>query len=388
LPALASALALVTFAVSCGHTAESTNARPPPRTLDRDEVAQLIPKRVADRAGWADDVIVAIRLTDKVPTPERVCAVLAVVEQESGYRPDPAVRNLPAIVRRGLADKLDRLGPLREPALGALLAGRAPGAKHTFGERIARLRTERDLDRFFRDVTRSYEAQMPGSFAVARALSATLGRGGIESLNPVTTAGSMQVKVSFARELGRAEGLDDDDVRELLYTRGGGVRFGTARLIGYPARYTDIVHRFADFNAGVYASRNAAFQEMLADLTGRDLALDGDLLLWDERGEPLDQDSKTLGALLAFGAAHDLSQWRVRKDARKEKSLELEETKTWTRVREAWQEKHGRAPPYARVPDVTLSSPKLSRELTTAWFADRVNRRYLSCRTRVSRLPG
>lgn len=386
LPLVACLLAPAVLATACAHSSDAPSG-PPPRTLDRDEVAQLIPERVMDRAGWADDVLVAIRLTKKEPTPERVCAVLAVIEQESGYRADPAVANLPKIVRSALAEKLDRLGPLQEPALAALLAGRAPGARETFGERIDKLRTERDLDRFFRDVTRAYREDMPGSFAVATALSAVLGKGGVEDLNPVTTAGSMQVKVDFARELGKEEGLDDDDVRELMYTRGGGVRFGTARLIGYPAHYTDILHRFADFNAGVYASRNAAFQEQLSDLTGRQLTLDGDLLLWDEPDDPSDDDSHTLRALLAFGEKHDLSAWRVRRDARKEKSVAFEDTDTWRRVREVWRQKHGKEPAYARVPDVALSSPKITRKLTTAWFADRVKRRYLSCRTRLSRLP-
>ena len=84
---------------------------------------------------------------------------------------------------------------------------------------------------------------------------------GIDDLNPVTTAGPMQVQVSFARGM---SGLSDAETRELLYTRFGGVRFGTARLLGYAAAYDDVLYRFADYNAGMYSSRNAAFQEQLA----------------------------------------------------------------------------------------------------------------------------
>jgi hypothetical protein len=109
--------------------------------------------------------------------------------------------------------------------------------------------------------------------------------------------------------------LDDAELRELLYTRAGGVRFGTATLIGYVAHYDDIRFRFADYNAGVYASRNAAGQTMLSDLTGITLVPDGDVL--------------------------------------------------------------------ARIPEVSLSSPKLSKPRTTAWFAQSVVARYDTCRQRL-----
>lgn len=383
---LVPSLLIVVFALAlapaCAHRPEivPTPTAPP---LEASEVARLLPAKVKDRDGWADDVIAAIRLTKKEPTAERVCAVLAVIEQESGYQADPIVADLPRIVRRGLEEKLAPLGPLAGPALDALLELQAPGSAQSFGARIARLRTERDLDRLFRDIRDATRDKMPGPFGVGEALSALLGKGTLDDLNPVTTAGSMQVKVSFAKELGEREGLDDDDVRELLYTRGGGVRFGTARLIGYPASYADITHRFADYNAGVYASRNAMFQTMLAALTGRPLVPDGDLLAWDDDGDPQDVVTHSLAALLAFGEARGLSAWSVKRDAKKEKSVDFEDTKLWKEVRAAWEEKTGQAAPYARVPDVALVSPKLSKPRTTAWFAASVKRRYDACRAKV-----
>jgi hypothetical protein len=367
--------------VGCAHT---PSPPPPPLTpaLEPADVARLLPQTVKDKDAWADDIVVAIRMTGKVPTAERACAVIAIIGQESGFKADPSVANLPQIVRDGIDEKLAPLGPLAGPARDAILAGRAPGETRTFGERIAALKTERDLDRFFRDVAAAYRSEMPGSFAVAQALSFLLGKGSLADLNPVTTAGSMQVKVSFARALGEKDGLSDDDVRELLYTRGGGVRFGTARLIGYPAHYDDVISRFADYNAGVYSARNAALQTQLADLTGLPLVPDGDLLAWDDDGEPKDIETKSLQALLRFGELHGLSARTVRRDALKEKSIDLEQTETWKAVKQAWAQKHGRAAPYARLPEVALSSPKLSRPRTTAWFAESVKRRYVECRSR------
>jgi hypothetical protein len=36
----------------------------------------------------------------------------------------------------------------------------------------------------------------------------------------------------------------------------------------------------------------------------------------------------------------------------------------------------------ARLPQIDLKSPKISRKLTTAWFADRVNQRWKQCMAR------
>jgi hypothetical protein len=347
--ALGTVLAAIVL-VSCAHRRETPSAP----VLDARDVVELVGPAATDRAGWANDIVAAIRLAGKDPTAERACAVIAIIEQESGYQPDPAVPNLPHIVTKALEDKLAPLGPLAKPALRAVVDDDTRA-------RISRLRTERDLDRLFRE---TIAAKLPA--AVTSVI-------GIDDLNPVTTAGPMQVQVAFAREM---SGLSDAETRELLYTRFGGVRFGTARLLGYAAEYDDVVYRFADYNAGTYSSRNAAFQEELAWLVGRRLALDGDLL--DYRGG----DSQTLQAALTFGGLYGVSERRVRRDLEKEKSIELEDTEVWHAVRDAWRQRTGKATPYARVPEVTLASPKLSRSRTTAWFAESVKKRYAACRRR------
>ena len=77
--------------------------------------------------------------------------------------------------------------------------------------------------------------------------------------------------------------LDDDyAVRDELYTRHGGMYYGVLQLLGYETGYDRKIYRFADFNAGRYSSRNAAFQKQIAVLSGQPLASDGDLLLYDK----------------------------------------------------------------------------------------------------------
>lgn len=345
------------------------------------EVEHHLPAKVKDRGGWAADIIAGIEATGKAATLERVCAVVAIIGQESGFQTDPVVSDLPRIVRHGLEVKFAKLGPLAPLAVTAVLATKAPGATETFEKRVAKLRTERDLDRLFRDIASAFRDRFPGSVMVASAVSKILGKGWLDDLNPVTTAGSMQVEVAFAKELEGLSDLSDAALRERLYDRADGVRAGSVRLLGYDASYADIIYRFADYNAGVYAARNAAFQSMLAELTNQPLTLDGDLLAYNADGGVKSVDSKTMLAMLAFGKGHELSEWSVRRAANQEKKRDFEDTDIWAAVRGAWEKKTGKKPAYARIPTVTLVSPKMSVGRTTAWFAEAVKRRYGACRT-------
>lgn len=350
--------------------------------LDEASAAKRIPAHISDREGWAEDIVAAIRLLKKEPTLERVCAVIAVIQQESGFQKDPAVANLPKIVREGLTEKFAKLGPLASPAVAALLAGSAPNSKESFESRINKLKTEKDLDRLFRDIESAYRERLPGTFAVASALSYLIGKGSLRDLNPVTTAGSMQVKVSYAKSLKGNSDLSDADIREQIYTRAGGVRYGTARLLDYPASYDDILYRFADYNAGVYASRNAAFQKQLSFLTGIPLKEDGDLLAYEKDGEAKDFETETLKALLQFAKVQDYMAWTAKRDAAKEKTADFEETTSWKEVRSAWEKKKGSPPPYASMPNLELNSPKLRKTRSTEWFAKSVKSHYQACRGR------
>ncbi|NTX51502.1 DUF1615 family protein [Myxococcus sp. CA039A] len=360
---------------------------PPPPRLSVQQVTQLLPPHVKEREGWARDVLAALEAEDVPPSPSAVCSVLAVIEQESGFQSDPAVPNLPRMVRTRLEEHADTLGPLGHKALASVLAGKAAGQKRTFDERLRTVRTERDLDRLFRDMLAYYEAEYPTTFATMNLASALFSSRRLEDLNPVTTAGSMQVSVRYAVEK-EGEDADPVKVRESLYTRAGGVRFGTARLIGYEAAYPQPLFRFADYNAGVYASRNAALQAQVGQLTRVSLVLDGDLQLYDKNGDPRSEDSKSLAALLAFRRDHapELSERQVRRDVKKEKEEDFESTETFRAVKRVYANQTGESPAYAQLPQVTLQSPKLKGERTTAWFARSVDARFQKCQGRYSAL--
>jgi hypothetical protein len=356
-----------------------------PARVSAAEAAQLVPPDVKDRAGWGRDVVAVLEAHALWPDRPAVCSVLAVIEQESGFQANPPVPNLSKLVRKKLEEEAGKFGPLGPPAMRKLLEEKAEGQTQSFSERLERVRTEQDLDRVFRDMLAHYRQKFGAAYAAANMLGQLFKGQALEDLNPITTAGSMQVSVRYARELAERQGKDPEKVRDELYTRYGGIYYGASRLLGYTADYTEPSHRFADYNAGFYASRNASLQAQVAALTGLPVAPDGDLLAYDKRGEPVGKDSQTLLAFLAFRerfAPETLSERELRRDLREEKKPGLEETETWATVRRVYQEQKGKKPPYAQLPEVTISSPKMSRDRSTAWFARNVDIRYRRCMAR------
>ncbi|MEE7561571.1 DUF1615 family protein, partial [Xanthomonas sp. Kuri4-2] len=237
------------------------------------DIARRLPASLPDRQGWASEVYVALASQDIATDPEHLCAVLAVIEQESTYQANPAVPNLGRIARQ----EIDRRAAAHHVpgfVVDAALRVDSPDGR-SYGTRIAAARTEQDLSAVFED----FAASVP------------LGQRLFGDLNPVRTGGPMQVGVAFAEA--HRDGYPYPplaSVRRDVFSRRGGLWFGTRHLLGYPAHYEALLYRFADFNAGWYASRNAAFQAALARASGIDLQLDGDLL---QPGAALDAPGST-----------------------------------------------------------------------------------------------
>lgn len=350
------------------------------------EIASLVPSRVRHRQDWGQAVHSALAANDLGTSLPRVCSVLAIIEQESGYQADPVVPHLSKLIRARLRQYVERFGKIGDLVLAELLALSIGEDGATIDARLKKVRTEQDVDRLFRDIVAHAEERFPKTLEVTKWLGKKLPLAELERLNPITTAGSMQVSVRFAQELGKKRGLDKVQVRDALYTRQGGVYYGSARLFDDEASYPSPLFRFADYNAGRYASRNAAFQAQVSRLSGHPLTLDGDVLSYRKDGSPNKTTTKTLRALFALrqGLGWKLSEADIRADATKEKSIDFEATETYRAVKRAYQKQTGNAPAYATVPQLELSSPKIQRKLTTQWFANNVQRRFEACLARGS----
>ena len=229
----------------------------------RARIAELLPASVADRPGWAVDIYAAFDALRIDPSTSNVCAVLAVVEQESTYRADPVVPGLGRIAREEVDRRAERAG-VPQVLVQAALNLRSPDSR-TWSERINAARSEKELSDLFED----FISQVP------------LGQRFFAGYNPVRTGGPMQVSVEFAETQVKTRAYPyrmAGSIRDEVFSRRGGLYFGIAHLLDYPAHYEQPIYRFADFNTGQYASRNAAFQSAASALAGVALEVDGDLV--------------------------------------------------------------------------------------------------------------
>ena len=64
-------------------------------------------------------------------------------------------------------------------------------------------------------------------------------------------------------------------------------------------------------------------------------------------------------------------------------SLDFESAELYEKVFDLADEQEGIRVPRAIIPDIKLKSPKITRNLTTKWFAERVASRHKTCMKRV-----
>ena len=159
-------------------------------------------------------------------------------------------------------------------------------------------------------------------------------------------------------------------------------------LLDYPAPYRDPIYRFADFNAGRYSSRNAAFQQALGRLSGQAMDLDGDLLDY-ANGVPSGKESATRKAARQLSGPVEAQQRPTSMPPSAWRKVRLSPARRlYQKVFALADETAGPRAAREIMPRIDLKSPKIRSKITTAWFADRVNLRYRLCLQRAAALPG
>jgi hypothetical protein len=330
-------------------------------------IARLLPPNTDDRSGWATDIYAAFAALKIEPTPENICAVVAVTEQESSFRTDPPVPRLAAIAWRQIDKQGRRVGVPRLVVRAALHVPSSNGK--SYSQRIDAVKTERQLSEIFED----FIGRVP------------MGKRFFAERNPVRTGGPMQVGIAFAEAHAAAKTYPypvPGTIRHEVFTRRGGMYFGIAHLLDYPTSYDKPLYRFADFNAGHYASRNAAFQNAVSIVSGIPLDLDGDLVRYEQNGQS--EPGRTESATRILAKRLEMSAAAIHRDLQRGATQAFERTVLYERVFSLADKLHRGPVPRALVPRIRLQSPKFTRKLTTEWFANRVNEHRKQCLSRSS----
>jgi len=353
------AITLVLALAGCG-TQRAQEPTPPSPAQVQAQIVRLIPPSATDREGWARDIYAAFAAQDIPTTTENICSVLAVTEQESTFQVDPVVPGMAKIARDEINRRAARLH-VPQVLVRTALQIRSTDGK-TYNDRLNAARTEKQLSLIFDD----FIGMVP------------MGQTLFSNLNPVHTGGPMQVSVAFAESKARGYPYPvDKSIRREVFSRRGGMYFGIAHLLGYPANYSQPIYRFADFNAGWYSSRNAAFQSAVSQVTGIRLALDGDLIDFGSFSA-----GSTELAVRSLGKQLSMSNTAIRRQLEQGNRLEFEDTDLYSRVFAMADKLEGKTLPREILPGITLESPKITRQLTTAWFAQRVDERRVRCMKR------
>lgn len=356
------------LAILAGCVSAPEAPRGPPVSADeaRARIVARLPAGLQDARGWATDIHAAMASLGVAPTAENICAIVAVTAQESGFKANPPVDGLAAIAWKEIERQRDGAG-IPKLLLDAALALPSSNGR-SYRERIDSARTELDLSDIYED--------MIGRVPLASRFLA--------DRNPVRTAGPMQVSIAYAQSHSRARPYPyplHDNLRHELFTRRGGMYFGIAHLFDYPAAYDAMIYRFADFNAGHHASRNAAFQKALSEATGIPLDLDGDLLRL-ENGSPTREAGSTERAARVLGKRIGLDEGQIRNDLEHGARDDFARTRLYQRVFDYAESRTGKALRRAAIPQIPLKSSKIRRAITTEWFAQRVDTRYRACLAR------
>ncbi|TCM67765.1 uncharacterized protein DUF1615 [Acinetobacter calcoaceticus] len=361
--------------------------------LNTDQIRSLIPNRVKDRASWAKDIS-AISAELKIPTnKENICTIIAVVDQESNFIANP---NVAGLGQKAVKEVSSRLQEKFEAKLGETIGGplagyfedvlqNQPSPEDNYLKQMSKVKNEKELDVLYREIF-DYMSKHYHVSALTGAAK-LVGQDFAEKMNPITTLGSMQVHINYAKDHKRSS-MSTNELRDDLYTEYGGLYYGIHRLMMYPTAYDKAIYRFADYNSGIYSSRNAALQKMVNKLSDADLTLDGDLLSYDKNGNALPATTGTEKAITSLFIQSNIliTQRQLRSDLKKEKEQDFEKTQTYIAITKLYKDKVGKDPIYAMMPEVVISGPKLSRDYNTNWYASRVNGRYETCMQRAKRI--
>jgi hypothetical protein len=316
---------------------------------------------------------------------------VTTIQMESNVRVDPAVAT-PNLEQMYAA----RLKHFRSDHIIEALALNLSGlddqlrAKLRRDTRKGKVRTEADLDRYVvQDLRPWLLTTLQTDYHVPERMAQLVVSKAVP--DPVRTIGPMQVDVykAYRNAVKRGEHVPSvETMKGWLFdpqtALKRGLKEGTYLLhinYGYYAQVLPpdqaVLFSAADYNAGEFSSRNAAFQERVSILTGRKLVLDGDLLLY-QNGEAEAVRSKTESGVLDV-LQGELSPAAVRRDLLLDKEPGFENTATAKAICARFESRRKTPCAPARLPIGAVnpsSEDKWGRTLTPADYAYGYQKRF------------
>ena len=121
------------------------------------------------------------------------------------------------------------------------------------------------------------------------------------------------------------------------------------------------------------------FRRRCASASNRKLDLDGDPFV---AGSAIESPGQTESAARSLARALGMDDAAIRRDLARSDGADFERSALYGKVFALADQRAGRKLPRAALPNIVLKSPKITRRLTTEWFARRVDERFQRCLTR------
>ena len=170
-------------------------------------------------------------------------------------------------------------------------------------------------------------------------------------------------------------------VRDEVFSRRGGLYFGIAHLLDYPAplRPADLSLRRLQRRPVRESQRRVPERGERASPASRSTST----ATWSRPAATRARPGSTEAAVRSLGPRLDLSDAEIRRALEQEGPPIARTDPRCGRASSSSPTQAGRRPvPRAVLPRIRLQSPKITRPLTTEWFARRVDERYQRCLTK------
>ncbi|MGC8905806.1 MAG: DUF1615 family protein [Desulfomonilaceae bacterium] len=257
---------------------------------------------------WIQAIISAVERNNLPLCKEILALAASIISIESSFRADPLAADpsrgetVAAMVERAEKELLQKYSVFMSvppvPSLYRMY-------KERYYQRLIECKTEGDIEVLARTIAEDLKrdaAILPGFVRniVLKEID--------KVSNVVRTKGSMQLNFPRARQVmkERGEEFTDQELCDYMYTVEGGVDVGLAALkpifVQYAAYYAQegtlswLFYVGMDYHYGPFTSRNMMEQIRIRDLSGANIPVDGDLLAYDDKGDPRRQESQTLTA--------------------------------------------------------------------------------------------